>query len=614
MFVLYVSGVATPVLAVQRTATTSGNWNNTATWGGNPVPGDTDDAVIPTGITVTVTANQTIGNSGANGTVAIALTGTLTVNAVLTLRGDISITQPGTVNVSRVGTNTGGLTFDPPAGVTYRIITVLGGSGTSQVNFTGEVGDYVPVTTSLARTGNRAYFNLTDPPPNLNWDYVWFTEMGGTGDTTATRFLSYTGVSGSSVTIDYMRTSSNVGKMNFDFSSVNNFTFDMRNSDMRGPRSADFLHITADTARVSGTRQIKDCTFYRATSASVILYARDFTVDGGVYANTKIVGDLYDRANTYQNLTSIWDVAVNGMITGFYNAAHVVQDSAFLVATALVNPHYLNFITADGTSTATVVQRNVVDGFGGVNDGDFAIAVGNATVTRNILINNAGVLHPGNEPGLILTVTRNTLNGTAHANVGETAGAATQIARWSSNLVTNQAAGLLQDAAFVSQSGLNLDYNGAYNLSTGTNFDIGGNNGYLGAASVNPWWTAGSYGDDNKGLHDIYGDPQYVDASRTAITWYNSVFGAGGSFANVRAEMVKLNGTDLNGAAATFTPGATTAALVAYIRGGFTPTNSIYDGTGDPDDGSPDIGAVDFTTSGGIQPNRFLLIGIGARR
>ena len=45
-----------PASAAARTASVSGNWNNTATWGGSSVPIAGDTVTINSGITVTVTA------------------------------------------------------------------------------------------------------------------------------------------------------------------------------------------------------------------------------------------------------------------------------------------------------------------------------------------------------------------------------------------------------------------------------------------------------------------------------------------------------------------------------------------------------------------------------
>jgi len=55
------------IFAATKTASVTGNWNNTATWGGAAVPGGSDDIVINQGITATLVADYTT-------------TGTLTLN------------------------------------------------------------------------------------------------------------------------------------------------------------------------------------------------------------------------------------------------------------------------------------------------------------------------------------------------------------------------------------------------------------------------------------------------------------------------------------------------------------------------------------------------------
>ncbi|MBI5826707.1 MAG: hypothetical protein HZB22_03120 [Deltaproteobacteria bacterium] len=105
------------------------------------------------------------------------------------------------------------------------------------------------------------------------------------------------------------------------------------------------------------------------------------------------------------------------------------------------------------------------------------------------------------------------------------------------------------------------------------------------------WSTAGAkYGDADKGANDLSQNPNFRDASRTGATWDTSLGGAG-TLTNTAAELVKLNGFDSSGAVATYNTAYNTAAFLAYIRFGFTPTNQALKGAGDPADGSPDIGA-----------------------
>ncbi|WP_299059600.1 immunoglobulin-like domain-containing protein [uncultured Polaribacter sp.] len=70
------------VVAAATTATQTGNWNDTATWGGNPVPTSSDDVFVPDGVVVTVTDAQA----------ANILKVTDAANVVVTTGGALSIT------------------------------------------------------------------------------------------------------------------------------------------------------------------------------------------------------------------------------------------------------------------------------------------------------------------------------------------------------------------------------------------------------------------------------------------------------------------------------------------------------------------------------------------
>ena len=87
------------ILAATRTATVSGNWNSTTTWGGSSVPTSADDVIIRRGITVTVTANAACNSLDfdmntymANG----SFVSTLTVNSgfTLTVTNEINYYNP----------------------------------------------------------------------------------------------------------------------------------------------------------------------------------------------------------------------------------------------------------------------------------------------------------------------------------------------------------------------------------------------------------------------------------------------------------------------------------------------------------------------------------------
>jgi hypothetical protein len=309
--------------------------------------------------------------------------------------------------------------------------------------------------------------------------------------------------------------------------------------------------------------------------------------------------------NIVQNAAFLDGLSINGILQTQTDAP-LVADNAFL--SNCDNPHSISMTTGVPPRYATVVRGNVADGCGLVpptDAGDFVLSDGPVLIKQNIFINQCGV------PFSVLfttcghTFVRNTVFQCAgSANAGESVGAANAMLRFTSNLFVSTTNGVHQDAPFVAQQYFICDYNGFYDQTTAGNVDHPTANGgaavnsYLGAASVAAWWTdASTYGStNNRGLHDIYGDPQFVDSTRTALTWYNSIFGSGGTFTTVRNELLKANNTDSTGANATPTAGVTPAAYVTYIRAGFTPQNAIYARAGDPADGAPDIGAVDFST------------------
>jgi autotransporter-associated beta strand protein len=99
----------------QRTASTSGNWNNTATWGGNPVPTSADAVIIRDGVTLTVNvtnaacASMQI-NSGAKNTASLAFASS--GSPKLTVTGNVTVGQFGNTNRDGRITFTSGSTLE----------------------------------------------------------------------------------------------------------------------------------------------------------------------------------------------------------------------------------------------------------------------------------------------------------------------------------------------------------------------------------------------------------------------------------------------------------------------------------------------------------------------
>jgi len=107
---IIISPFATLTFAATKTASVSGDWDQTATWGGAAVPGSVADIIINTGVTVTMTGDYTTSNTlTINGTGTIDLAGyNLTVGSI-TGSGTIDIISAGgtcTVTVGSLNTST----------------------------------------------------------------------------------------------------------------------------------------------------------------------------------------------------------------------------------------------------------------------------------------------------------------------------------------------------------------------------------------------------------------------------------------------------------------------------------------------------------------------------
>ncbi len=110
MIVLLVLAVAPviPARAATRTASVSGSWNSTTTWGGSQPPGSSDSVTINSGVTVTVPGGYSASSSsisfttGTSGPASITLadsTSSLTVGGAVTIQQQASGTNVNQINV-----------------------------------------------------------------------------------------------------------------------------------------------------------------------------------------------------------------------------------------------------------------------------------------------------------------------------------------------------------------------------------------------------------------------------------------------------------------------------------------------------------------------------------
>lgn len=597
------------------TASVSGSISNSATFGGTSFTNG-DDVTVATGVTFDIdTGTPTFGAAGVAGTNALTVQGTGIVNITVptVARGDVTQQRGSTINISTVGGNTGSLTFFPPAAVVYKWVCNTTGSGSPTIRLTGDsISDRVLIDTNLSSNASgHFYFDFTQGAntwaPILDWQFFKIDKCGGTGTTTSTQSISYEAApsANGSLRWRYGRFTT-IGRVFINVAD-SDAQIDIQNCDWRSGRNGEWIRLQGSSARTGvGIRRFLGCTWYDSTFRTVVNWGRDWTFGQteGCAFNTKIEQDIADLNTAISQMWFLHVVAnSSGLIAGRANNGMVVEE-CILGADTVDNPHYVSNSADDAGGNIPIMRYCIFDGFGfvGSDAGDCYLASGSPVKLYNILaINRAGSVISVLNTAARLYVWRMTVHGVGcfiNANENGFGGADNWI-RMTSCLFISQPTGFTWDS-WSAQTQFACDYNGFYDQTQATNIDhpVLAQNSYLKAATT--WAASGSaYGDNYRGQHDVYGDPQFVDNTRTLVSWYNSIAGSGGSMTAVRDAVIKINGTAADGSDATYDSAYSLSAAKAYLREGFRPQNRIYKHTGDPAEqaSAGDIGAVDLDTT-----------------
>ncbi len=120
------------LLLAQKTSTRSGNWNTGSTWVGGVVPASTDEVVIATGHTVTVTANATCCNYYIQSGATLSINSGITLSCVPTACTNVGIAAAD--GYDNKGTISGSGTFYINANSTYGSTPTYENNGTISVS------------------------------------------------------------------------------------------------------------------------------------------------------------------------------------------------------------------------------------------------------------------------------------------------------------------------------------------------------------------------------------------------------------------------------------------------------------------------------------------------
>jgi len=575
-------------------STQSGNWNDSATWGGSGIPGVGDTATINGGHVVTIPSGYEAGIGTDTGTaVTINANGTLLVNGTLFARGNIVVLATSTLS--------GHLKIDGG------ILKMLSGfSVTTTTNNLKKVTILDGVAEVVDTSGQR----ITAPNSSSigNNYYNWCFEFRNS------KFYSFgNGATVSAINTNALQTANCYFIMKNNLFKVNGniiirspdlagTVFICENNDFRVMSNA--YRVTIGGAVADGvTRYIDDCTFYAMSDILVQIPC--------VWRRCVVLNALV--STTVQPPVSIQEC-------GFwvFNSGGGVSLKRLSISRCIFwfhdpNPHHIGTGTQSYIST---VSDCVFDGDGyySLDTGDTVLvgagvsgARSRVNIEGSVVINSAGTLATllNNYSEAVIdhcTAYGRDFNGVireTHVSVGESAGT-DQHVTIKNSIFYRTPYGAYPYSAYVANSLEYCDYT-AWGSLTGTRVP----NSPLAYVNGRPWRTEyptdSDYGDvEGWGLNDKRDiDPQFKDSSRRVASYLavnqeqGMVEGSNTMSENpgwvVGLRMLRRNGYDENGEPAQWDNRYTPVQVLDWIRDGFRPQNVVLQGAAS--DGT-DIGAM----------------------
>lgn len=595
-----------PAAGTAYTSNQAGNWATAAIWTPNGVPGAGDTVTI--GHAVAVTANTTIGD-GSDSTVLTCITGKITVTgAALTIRGRGTwggVSDLLVLVVQNAGATPGQLILDGGAGHTP--VQTFGGG--SKLTLTGTVGAPFVVRTKVATAGSPGYFVCTNGSWGLSCraTYGSFIALGDASHAAiGIAYLSYAPDSDPAFVLNHC-TFDTCGTVTVQI-GLGTAVFTLNDCLWQNGLAPAFT-LMANSAKTGGDRTVAACTFLglhavqpyfgyqqdvtftgcyfdddytcnwegyswaafdgcfvRLQTTGEHLSAGDFGVGAGNYFFTDGGGGSFWLISDMESMTfanNVFDpsqATSYGYAIGYTEASNGPRPSCFFeynvmclsaqpwsLLAAVTNSAAPNVLvgTAAHNTVPIIGAAPVVIGAAGPGE-----RVGSVAAIRDNLFWGTGtptypVVNQGT-PTLAVTdvVTAPNCHHNAYSSVAvESAG------RWTGTPYTIAGATTCTNGTPYStpMSGATAPGGNDVNLGTITNAQTQG--------------------------------PQFVDPTRNLLTWDASRGGPGtaaNAMAAIRADLTLI------------------PAAVAWVRGGFVPTNTLLHNTAS--DGT-DIGAVAFAGS-----------------
>ena len=610
---------------------TDANWSTTACAGAAnttaPVAGD--DPTICTGNAMTLAGTWTIGDN--TNALTINSGGSLTINAsgILYSRGTTTVQKNTTFTVNADGA----FWLNPADGTTIKFL-YSGGSGASPTfTLNGSSNAHMATFGSVPQgTTGKGWLDGFSAGLIITRSYN-FAHITGLGSSTI-RGVDFRAAAAAGVATTI---TNNLLWGNGEFNDLNNNA--TANVTITGNTFGNCLDVSGssngNTCATIGNTTAPSGAQVRVASNNVVnagsrkvLFLNVSGAAGNLFkcGSSKAQGDGSDvpclqtvdtqitsTGTKYQNWADLFPTTEIGYGSGntvfqiVSAGASTIQDSVWLQHNA--NQHYLGSSGASASVSTNLATRNVFDGDNytdGANSGDcITDSFGSITGSYSLFINKACNVLTAGAAASNITMDHNTAYQVMGGAVGETNGAATQLVAFTNSIIDapdvsiDLATGLLERSAFVSQSGLAVDYNAFWGTFNSGNLvypggSLSGVLSYMGAESVHAWFSSGTFDGTTtgRGAHDVHADPLFKNSACTLATWDSSLGGAG-TLANIQAQIVKLNGWDASGNAATFDSRYTAANALAYLKTCFTPSAPAVHGTGSS---GTDIGAYSWVS------------------
>ncbi len=488
--------------AAARTASVTGAWDNTATWGGQSVPVAGDTVTVNNGITVTVPASYTaycdsvtILTGNANSGIVLAAAdsvldvrsgvGTVTISAPtgnVTKQIDVGSGQffTGSISITSGSTSTrySQIAISTGTAVVSGNISFAGTAAAARIYFTGggtlHIGGNLGAGGALTASTGTVNYNSSGNQSVGAYSYYNLT-LGGGG--TKTLAGATTILAGGTLTIDNgvtLDTSASNFTLNIGGNFVNNGTFTANASaiTINGTAATQSIDGFTTTGTVSMTKTAGTATFLgNVNGGGLTINGSGGTLNLGAGLTHTFTGNWTRTAGTLNGGTSVLQIggSVSGTGGTFTASTGTVEWFASGDQTIAGVSYYNLLLSGGGTKTQAAATTILANGSLTINPGvtlntsasNFALNIGGNFVSNGTFTANASAIAI-NGTAAVQSIDGFTTTGTV--SMTKTAGTATFLGNVNGGgLTINGSGGTLNLG-----SGLTHTFTGAWTRTAGT--------------------------------------------------------------------------------------------------------------------------------------------------